>query len=259
MSNVLTLNPQFNIPNNTSSAVIAAAAPGKAIHQLSFNNIITSCTAGQAVQLPVQPILAQPYVIVNDGTASCVVNPGNFYSSINGLVGNGATGTIYGFLTLPVNAKVSLIAVSNAPVDPQIQSSTTNNITWYSYGDCYPLPAARLTLGLGAQTIISAASGITYILPTGGAAITLPAVSLGLKYRFVTSAVGTVNSTITAGAAIMFGSVVNAATVSAGSPKTTITFVFGSNLVGDYVEMESDGVNWYYRACATTAGAITVA
>lgn len=92
-----------------------------------------------------------------------------------------------------------------------------------------------------------------------GAEITLPDVAEGLKYKFVVgSAFATTDWTIVAESAVIQGTViVNGASVL-GENEDTITFDAGSEKVGDWVLVESDGTNWYITGIGSGAGSITL-
>lgn len=130
----------------------------------------------------------------------------------------------------------------------------------------------RLVVGgveqnLGAPESVSAAlspaaadSGKTYILNGGtGVAITLPAPASGLSYKFIVGAAFTTDYVITATGAIMYGVVEEAGAVQAVAGATTLTLEDGAEAVGDYLELLSDGTNWYVSGQFATALSITPA
>jgi hypothetical protein len=114
----------------------------------------------------------------------------------------------------------------------------------------------------GAYSVEANESGKHFILSAAaGAAVTLPAPSPGLNYRFIVGlAFATTNWTIvTNGNAtiIQGGVVVNGASVT-GANEDTISFVATAETVGDYVNLVSDGTNWYVDGYAHAAGGITL-
>lgn len=112
-----------------------------------------------------------------------------------------------------------------------------------------------------ATTLTAADSGKTlYLNLTAGFATTLPAPADGLKFKFVLSAAITGDMTIVtnASANIIQGTViVNGASV-VGANEDTITFANAAETVGDFVELESDGTNWWITGVAAAAGGITL-
>lgn len=108
-------------------------------------------------------------------------------------------------------------------------------------------------------------SGKTFFLSAAtGFVSTLPAPAAGLRYKFIIGATApsSGNHTVvtTSSANIIFG-VLGVATVddagAIAASEDTITFVASTALAGDWVEVISDGTNWYVTGCATVAEAIT--
>lgn len=112
-----------------------------------------------------------------------------------------------------------------------------------------------------ATTVTAADSGKTYYLSAAaGAAITIPAPSAGLKYKFViASAFATTDWTVAATGAIVHGAVDVNSTLVLGAGITTITFANAAETVGDWVTVESDGTLWYLNGVAQAVGGITLA
>jgi len=119
----------------------------------------------------------------------------------------------------------------------------------------------------GVETITEAAvltiedSGKTFILDgVAGAAITLPAVAdaAGFYGKFIVGdAIATTDWTIVAATNVIYGSaLVNSSHVAAVT-ENTISFVVATATLGDFVELECDGTNWYVNGSAVAAGAIT--
>lgn len=120
------------------------------------------------------------------------------------------------------------------------------------------LGSAQLT-PTGAVTLDYSDAGKTVLLSAAaGFAITLPAVAAGLKYKFVVAAsFATTSFTVVAPAnVIQGGAIVNSTFVPAAN-ENTISFVHTAETVGDYVEIESDGTNWYVSGVGAGAGSIT--
>lgn len=94
-----------------------------------------------------------------------------------------------------------------------------------------------------------------------GVAITLPSVAVdGFYAKFITgSAFATTAFTVVAPTAVIQGgAIVNSVFVPAAN-ETTITFAASAETVGDYIEIVSDGTNFYVNGVGAAAGAITFA
>lgn len=127
---------------------------------------------------------------------------------------------------------------------------------------------ARALLGVGSVEVLTIArvitavdSGKKFVLNgVAGANITLPAVatSAGFHAKFIVgAAIATTNWTITAATKVIYGSaIVNGAHVAAVT-EDIISFVVATATLGDQVELECDGTNWYVNGSAVAAGAIT--
>ena len=111
----------------------------------------------------------------------------------------------------------------------------------------------------GATTLTEEDSGKVFILSgLAGAAITLPAVFNGMKYRFIIGAgFATTDWTVVSTTDVIYGSAnVNSVTVL-GATENTISFVATAETIGDWVEITSDGVNIYANGVGAAAGGIT--
>ena len=128
--------------------------------------------------------------------------------------------------------------------------------TYIAYRD---LRAGRDQKSLTADTTLTTSdSSKTILLDAIGEAITLPAPTAGLHYKFlVTAAVITTSWTIAATGAIIYGSVTEAGLVQLASAETTITIVFTKAIQGDWITLESDGTNWYVAGQFSVATSFT--
>jgi len=106
-------------------------------------------------------------------------------------------------------------------------------------------------------------SGKTFYLNTaGGFTSTLPAPAIGLKYKFIVQTAPTTAYIITtnAGANILQGTFLDiVGELVAITDQDTLNFVASASLVGDSLEVESDGTNWHCTAFSKANGGITVA
>ena len=112
-----------------------------------------------------------------------------------------------------------------------------------------------------AKTLTGADSDKTFILGAAvGYAITLPAVAMkGWRAKFITGlAFATTNWTIVAATKVIQGSVIVNSTDVPGSNEDTVTFVDSAESLGDWVELVSDGTNWYISGLGHTTGSITL-
>ncbi len=114
----------------------------------------------------------------------------------------------------------------------------------------------------GAATLNAEDSGKLFILnAAAGAQITLPAVAdaAGQRYRFIVGALfATTAWTIKAATNKIQGGVIVNSTLVPGADENTITFSASADTVGDFVELNCDGTNWYVFGMGTAAGAITL-
>jgi len=109
-------------------------------------------------------------------------------------------------------------------------------------------------------TLRNADSGKTLILNSATEfAVTLPAPKLGLRFKIIVSAapVGTAYTVVTNGGANLIdgSATVNGAVIAAAN-EDTITFTASAALSGDWVELNSDGTNWFVSGQAVAATGI---
>ncbi len=113
----------------------------------------------------------------------------------------------------------------------------------------------------GVKTLKYSDTGkVFFLTAAAGAAITLPAVRDGVSFKFIVgSAFATTDWTVTGGATKIQGTViVNGASIL-GEDETTITFELGAEKPGDFVELHSDGSNWFVFGMGSAASSITLA
>ena len=112
-----------------------------------------------------------------------------------------------------------------------------------------------------ATTLSGADSGKHFYLnAAAGAQITLPAVatSAGYNFRFTVQALfaTTAWTIVAATAVIQGGAIVNSVNVASAN-RNTITFAHAADTIGDFIQLNCDGVNWYASGVGHTAAAIT--
>jgi hypothetical protein len=118
-----------------------------------------------------------------------------------------------------------------------------------------------------ASTLTAADSGKTLFLNSATEfATTLPSPAAGLRFRFVVKAApsGASYTVVTASSANILIGGINELEVDTGSDGPyiadgdTITFADGVAVVGDYVDLVSDGTSWYVSGQANADGGITL-
>ena len=113
-----------------------------------------------------------------------------------------------------------------------------------------------------ATTLTAADSGKTLLLTlAAGFATTLPAPVAGMKFKFVLALgiTGAMTIVTNGGDNIIQGLVIGGGTGAAivASDEDTITFVQTAESVGDWVEVESDGTNWWVNGQVAADAGLT--
>lgn len=112
-----------------------------------------------------------------------------------------------------------------------------------------------------ANVIAATESGKTFFLnSTTGFASTLPAPAAGLRFRFVVTTQNTTgNSTIVTngGDNVIEGGAIVLSTFVPASNEDSINIVASTTLVGDWVEVISDGTSWFVSGQSGATGGIT--
>jgi len=137
-----------------------------------------------------------------------------------------------------------------------IKESGAGNTGWRLSG-----PATEVVTTT--NVITAAETGTTFYLNTaGGFTSTLPAAAANLRYKFIVSTAPTTAYIITtnSSANVLFGFFLDIVGEQVYfSAQDTLNFVASTSLVGDFLEVESDGTNWYCTAKSGADGGITVA
>jgi len=116
------------------------------------------------------------------------------------------------------------------------------------------------TKTLTADTTLVSKDAGDILLDAVGEAITLPAPTAGLRYRFlITEAPATSDWVITATGALVDGSVTEAGLVQLLAGETTLTIAFANALKGDWLELYSDGTRWFASGQFSVASSFTTA
>lgn len=112
------------------------------------------------------------------------------------------------------------------------------------------------------NTITNDESGrIFYLNAAGGFTSTLPAPQAGLKFTFIVKTAPTTAYVITtnSGANVLYGTYLDTVgELTYFSAQDTLNFVASTAVVGDRLDVESDGTNWYCKAVSGANGGITV-
>lgn len=129
--------------------------------------------------------------------------------------------------------------------------------------DCLPVRIGARIL-TAAATLTAAETGTTCFLNlAGGFTVTLPALKLGLRFKFI---VMTAPTTAYILLSATNDNIVGYPQASLGSDETgngnaagdQVNFVANVSLPSDCVELECDGVSWQARATCKATGAITI-
>ena len=110
------------------------------------------------------------------------------------------------------------------------------------------------------NVITAAESGKTFFLNVaGGFTSTLPAPATGLNYKFVVSTAPTTAYIITTngGDNVIEGMADVNSTLVLAANEDKINFVANTAIVGDWVEVVSDGTSWFVTGQSGAAGGIT--
>lgn len=148
---------------------------------------------------------------------------------------------------------------SKSPVNLVVTAATSSTVTVEVLGGAEDLTAVG--------SITADDSGRTFFLNSATEfATTLPAPVKGLRYKFIVKAApsGASYTIVTASSANIIIGGINELEVDTGDDGPyiddgdTITFVDGVSVVGDYVDLISDGTSWYVSGQAKADGGITL-
>lgn len=121
--------------------------------------------------------------------------------------------------------------------------------------------SANVEVVTGANTITAAESGKTFFLNSAtGFASTLPAPAAGLRFKFIVTTQPTSgNCTVVTngGSNVIEGMADVNSTLVLAANEDSINIVASTAIVGDWVEVISDGTSWFVNGASGAAGGIT--
>ena len=110
-------------------------------------------------------------------------------------------------------------------------------------------------------TLTGADSGKTFLISGTGYTVTLPAPSAGLKFKFVVSAAfstDTVIQTPSDNRDILNGGVIVNGAIVEADDVDKVTFEDDAESIGDFVEISSDGTNYFLFGNGNAASSLSV-
>lgn len=160
-------------------------------------------------------------------------------------------------LNIPASINVERLQKGGVNVPTISETATLSNktLTTPAYTELSEVVTA-------ANVLTAAESGTTfYLSAAAGFLTTLPAPALGLHFKFVVKTAPTSNGyTIgTPTADIIYGMAVERAGGAgvAASAEDLITLVANQSIPGDWLEIRSDGTNWYVHGMVDVAAGVT--
>jgi len=175
--------------------------------------------------------------------------------------------------TIKVSAASSITITDGSPIEllgsVNFAMVSGDTLTLHMFVDQIWRETSRTTTTASSEVvtttnvITASENGKTFYLNTaGGFTSTLPAAAIGLNYKFIVSTVPTTAYIITtnSSANVLFGFFLDIVGEQVYfSAQDTLNFVASTSLVGDFLEVESDGTNWYCVAKSGADGGITTA
>jgi len=200
-------------------------------------------------------------ITIGNGVVKTRVEHAGFQGSTDGKITDRGTDTVINNLT------ERSYGVGGTPTvgDPgTLILNTADNVFWTmdNAGNFLKLASQASETVAATNVILAIESGKTFYLNlVGGFTSTLPAPAVGLNFKFIVKTAPTTAYIITtnAGADILFGTFLDiVGELVYFSAQDTLNFVAMTSLVGDRLEVESDGTNWYCKAFSGADGGITV-
>jgi hypothetical protein len=174
-------------------------------------------------------------------TGTITLGGGTGAQTVN--LGTGGTGVKT--INIGTTAVANVITIGTA--------TTTASVT--IYGQRAPVITPN-----GDTTLLAAHSGSVVAIGAAGDDFTLPAPAAGLNYKFVVDTLYTTTPmtiVTTSSANIISGPLMVASTVVVCGSEDAIQIVETAESLGDWIEVVSDGTNWFMSGSAAVTGAFT--
>jgi len=147
-------------------------------------------------------------------------------------------------------------------IDGLMQGNVAVTGTLLGEGDA----AASIVALTAANTLTVAQSGKIFTLGTaGGFTTTLPPACAGVNYKIIVKVAPTTAYIIASASSanVIYGTIASGdldavADTGAAQASDTITFVANKALIGDSIDLVSDGTNWYVRGFCKAVDALTL-
>lgn len=256
-------NPVFRLVNNVSSAATGISITGRAA---AAGADITVLSSGTNENLVVEA--KGSGTILLNGTATGAVLVGDATTPALSVV-HTTEGTGVSVTSAAAASGVAVAAISsgtdeNLTLDAKGSGTVTINGTATGAVITNKNLRTDFTEVVTATNVITAAeSGSVFYLNSSSEFVsTLPAPAAGLHYTFVvTAAPSGASYTVTtnSSANVIVGQATNAAGAAGdtGTTDDTVSFVDGQAVVGDMIEVWSDGTKWYIHGKSAVAAGIT--
>ena len=195
-------------------------------------------------------------------------------SSVTGTITSGTTALVVNSSTnLEVRDRITIVGVAGiktitaisgtaVTISTNADASVTDADVAYSTAIFQPTSNANEVV-TSTNVITAVETDTTFYLDTaGGFTSTLPAPAANLRYTFIVSTAPTTAYIITtnSGGNVLYGTFLDiVGELVYFSAQDTLNFVASTSLVGDRLEVESDGTNWYCKAFSGADVGITVA
>lgn len=258
------------LATGTAAADVNAASSAFIPSSVQYVQVSTCTSSNNALTLPVQPTLNMPLIVRNDGVNVLNLFAGSSTATINGIAGSVVNGQA---LVGGNGGQIEIMAISNnGAANTATGANVYNNpvIAWQVLGYSGPSPVIFLP-----STFTNAApyvhtmnqSGSIFMVPAMGAAgkISVPTASTavaGFNSKYIMN--GTAGFIVEIGitsAANISGVLITTSTTTPSSVQCTAkSFVnfTATAIVGDYVTMVCDGVNYYASGVSQVTAGLTV-